>query len=143
MALRGEAIDVAERRHVAGVRSPRGNIPVELTSFIGRSAELTELKRLLSTSRLVTLTGLGGVGKTRLALRVAGELRQDFADGVWLIELDELHDGSLLVDVVAAGLGLRDDSARPLLEKLVDFLSPRNLLLVLDTVSKSSRQPRS
>ncbi len=132
MALRGEAIDVAERRHVAGVRSPRGNIPVELTSFIGRRAELTELKKLLSTSRLVTLTGLGGVGKTRLALRVAGELRQDFADGVWLIELDELHDGSLLVDVVAAGLGLRDDSARPLLEKLVDFLSPRNLLLVLD-----------
>jgi predicted ATPase len=132
MALRGEALDVAERRHVAGVRSLRGNIPVELTSFIGRRAELAELKKLLSTSRLVTLTGLGGVGKTRLALRVAGELRQDFADGVWLIELDELHDGSLLVDVVAAGLGLRDDSARPLLEKLVDFLSPRNLLLVLD-----------
>jgi predicted ATPase len=132
MALRGEAIDVAERRHVAGVRLPRGNIPVELTSFIGRRAELAELKKLLSTSRLVTLTGLGGVGKTRLALRVAGELRQDFADGVWLIELDELRDGSLLVDVTAAGLGLRDDSARPLLEVLVDFLRPRNMLLVLD-----------
>jgi predicted ATPase len=133
MALRGEAMDVAEPRRVAAVvRSPRGNIPVELTSFVGRRAELSELKKLLSTSRLVTLTGLGGVGKTRLALRVAAELRQDFADGVWLIELDELRDGSLLVEVVAAGLGLRDDSARPLLEKLVDFLSPRDMLLVLD-----------
>jgi non-specific serine/threonine protein kinase len=116
----------------AGARRPLGNLPLELTSFVGRRTELSEVSSLLSASRLVTLTGIGGVGKTRLALRAATEARRDFPDGVWLVELGDLRDGSMLVDVVAESLGVRDDSARPLREVLVEFLCPRKLLLVLD-----------
>ncbi|MDI9954232.1 protein kinase [Rhodococcus sp. IEGM 1305] len=108
------------------------NICLELTSFVGRRNEVTELKNLLSDSRLVSLTGIGGVGKTRLALRVATITHRDYADGVWLVELGELRDESLLVDMVAASLGLGDHSARPLIEVLVEFLVPRELLLVFD-----------
>ncbi|WP_099023907.1 protein kinase domain-containing protein [Mycolicibacterium palauense] len=115
-------------------RRPRrpGSLPAELTSFVGRDAELHAVRELLATSRMVTLTGLGGVGKTRLARRVAAEVQQDSTDDVRMVELGELRDGSLLVDVVAAGLGLRDESGRALRDVLVDFLAPRNLLLVLD-----------
>jgi predicted ATPase/DNA-binding CsgD family transcriptional regulator len=106
------------------------NLPAELTSFIGRRRELREAKRLLSVARLLTLTGTGGVGKTRLALRVAAELRRAFADGVWLVELAELRDSRLLPSVVAAALGLRD-TADPA-AGLAEFLGDRQLLLVLD-----------
>ncbi|MFF2107130.1 protein kinase domain-containing protein [Rhodococcus koreensis] len=119
-------------RTVPPLRNPHGNLPLELTSFVGRRAELTEVKRLLSTSRLLTLTGLGGVGKTRLALRAATSVRRAFDDGVWLVELAELRDGSLVADVVAAELGLRDQSARPAEDILVGFLTTRKALLVLD-----------
>lgn len=108
------------------------NLPLELTSFVGRRTELAEVKNLLSVSRLVTLTGIGGVGKTRLALRVASNVQRDFADGVWLVELGELHDESLVVGAVAAELGVRDQSSRPVTEILVEFLATRTLLLVLD-----------
>ena len=80
----------------------------------------------------MTLTGIGGVGKTRLALRIASEVRTDFPDGVWLVELGELRDESMLVDVVTATLGVRDQSARPPAELLIEFLCARKLLLVLD-----------
>ena len=135
MALRAEA-DTQEpaRRPAAssGFRRATGDLPLELTSFVGRSADLSEVKKLLSEFRLVTLAGIGGVGKTRLALRAAAESVADFPDGVWLVELGELRDTSSLVDLVAAAVGLRDQSARPLLEVLVEFLSSRKLLLVLD-----------
>lgn len=108
------------------------HLPAELTSFVDRRTELTEVKHLLSTSRLVTLTGIGGVGKTRLAVRVATTVRRDFADGVTLVELGELHDESLLVSVIAGALGLRNASVRSLHDVLVDFLARRQLLLVLD-----------
>ncbi|MGM5068843.1 protein kinase domain-containing protein [Rhodococcus qingshengii] len=114
------------------VRRADRNLPLELTSFVGRRTELAEVKNLLSVSRLVTLTGIGGVGKTRLALRVASNVQRDFADGVWLVELGELHDESLVVGAVAAELGVRDQSSRPLSEILVEFLATRTLLLVLD-----------
>ncbi|KXF50719.1 protein kinase [Rhodococcus sp. SC4] len=114
------------------VPGAKGNLPVELTSFVGRRTELSEAKKLLSVSHLVTLTGFGGVGKTRLALRVADSVKRAFVDGVWLVELGELTDASLLVDVMAAALGLRSQSARPLFDVLLEFLGPRNLLLVLD-----------
>ena len=114
-----------------GPRRP-GNLPLELTGFIGRLAELAEVTRLLSASRLVTLTGIGGVGKTRLALRAATQTHQDFPDGAWLIELGELRDPSLITEVVAAGVGLRDESGRSLREVLVEFLRSRRLLLILD-----------
>lgn len=109
-----------------------GNLPLELTSFVGRSSELGQLKLLLAQSRLTTLTGTGGVGKTRLALRAAADLRADFPDGVWLVELDELSDPSLVVDVVAAVLGVQDQPTRPLHDVVIDFLSTRQPLLVLD-----------
>ncbi|MFI9534362.1 protein kinase [Nocardia fusca] len=109
-----------------------GNLPLELTSFINRRTEVSEMKSLLATSRLVTLTGTGGVGKTRLALRGAAQARHDFPDGAWLVELAEISEPSLLAGVVATTLGLRDDSGIPLLEVLARFLSRRKILLVLD-----------
>ncbi|MDI9947563.1 protein kinase [Rhodococcus sp. IEGM 1305] len=109
-----------------------GGLPLELTSFVDRRTELAEATNLLSTSRLVTLTGIGGVGKTRLALRAAAKAQRNFSDGVTLVELAELLDDSLLSGVVAAALGLRDQSARPSHEVLVEFLAPREVLLVLD-----------
>jgi predicted ATPase len=135
MALRSESQADRPTRQAtrAGVTGRTlGNIPLELTSFVGRRSELSEVKKALSAARLVTLTGIGGVGKTRLALRIAGEVRTDFRDGVWFVELGELRDESMLVDVVTATLGVRDQSARPSLEVLIEFLSSRQLLLVLD-----------
>lgn len=113
-------------------RGTNGALPLELTSFVGRRKEVSELKSLLSASRLVTLTGVGGVGKTRLALRVASAVRKEFSDGVRLIELSEAHEGSLTESVVAAALGVRDQPARPIHDVLIDFLNPLDLLLVLD-----------
>ncbi|RZL73210.1 MAG: protein kinase, partial [Rhodococcus sp. (in: high G+C Gram-positive bacteria)] len=127
-----ERATFGQRRPTPAVRGAKGNLPVELTSFVGRRSELTDTKAMMAVSHLVTLTGIGGVGKTRLALRVAENMRRDFGDGVWLVELAELSDGSLLTDVVAAALGLRDYSATPLHEVLLEFLVPRELLLVLD-----------
>ncbi|MFC9557700.1 protein kinase [Rhodococcus sp. NPDC056960] len=109
-----------------------GGLPLELTSFVDRRTELAEATNLLSTSRLVTLTGIGGVGKTRLALRAATKAQRNFSDGVTLVELGELRDDSLLPGMVAAALGVRDQSARSAHEVLVEFLAPRELLLVLD-----------
>ncbi|WP_016881598.1 MULTISPECIES: protein kinase domain-containing protein [unclassified Rhodococcus (in: high G+C Gram-positive bacteria)] len=113
-------------------RGAKGNLPVELTSFVGRRSELTDTKAMLSDSHLVTLTGIGGVGKTRLALRVAENMRREFDDGVWLVELGELSDGTSLSEVVAAALGLREQAGTPLHEVLLEFLASRELLLVLD-----------
>ncbi|WP_433521305.1 protein kinase domain-containing protein [Nocardia pseudovaccinii] len=109
-----------------------GRIPLELTSFVNRRTELTAATNSLSTSRIVTLTGIGGVGKTRLAVRVATGVRRDFADGVAFVVLGELRDESLLLGIVAGALGLQDRSERPLHEVLVEFLADRELLLVLD-----------
>lgn len=108
------------------------NLPVELTSFINRRAELAEVKNLLSASRLVTLTGMGGVGKTRLAVRAASSVRRDFPDGTWLVELGELRDPSLLMNVVVATLGIHDRAPDPLQDLLLGFFGPRKSLLVLD-----------
>jgi predicted ATPase/DNA-binding SARP family transcriptional activator len=108
------------------------NLPVALTSFIGRARERAELTRLLSTTCLLTLTGAGGCGKTRLALVVAGDLLGDYPDGVWLIELAALADGALLPQAVATALGVREEAQRSLIFTLVDALRSRTLLLVLD-----------
>ncbi|EME67246.1 protein kinase/ LuxR family transcriptional regulator [Rhodococcus ruber BKS 20-38] len=113
-------------------RNTTGSLPLELTSFVGRRHELTEAKNLLVGSRLVTLTGIGGVGKTRLAVRIATAMQRDYVDGVRLVELGELRDRASLFDAVAASVGLRDQSARPVQEVLVEFLAPRQVLVVLD-----------
>ncbi|MBY8863536.1 protein kinase [Nocardia sp. CA2R105] len=109
----------------------KGSLPHELTSFVGRRTELTETKTLLASSRLVTLTGIGGVGKTRLALRAALGAQRDFPDGVWLVKLGQLRDGALLPGVIATAIGLRPQG-KPVLEVLIDYLESRRLLLVLD-----------
>jgi predicted ATPase/DNA-binding CsgD family transcriptional regulator len=110
-----------------------GNLPAEVTSFVGRRNELTESKRILEGSRLVTLSGVGGVGKTRLALRVAVDVQRTFADGVWLVELSALHEADLLPRTVAAALELPDRSAEDPLNLLAGYLADRHLLLILDT----------
>ncbi|HEX6355744.1 ATP-binding protein [Actinophytocola sp.] len=109
-----------------------GNLPQELTSFVGRRREVAEAKRVLTASRLVTLTGMGGVGKTRLALKVAGQVGRAFDDGVWLVELGELRESRLVVHTVAAALGIREQSGDPPLARLTEYLAGRQLLLVLD-----------
>lgn len=108
-----------------------GNLPAELTSFVGRRHELAEARRLLSSARLVTFVGVGGVGKTRLALRAAAEMRRAFGDGVWLVELEALSDPSLVPQAVAHALGLRDESFHAS-DRLADYLEDKSLLLVLD-----------
>lgn len=114
------------------VKDKLGNLPLELTSFIGRRREIAETRRLLATTRLVTLAGIGGAGKTRLALRVAKDSRRGFADGVWFVALGDLHDSALLAETVAAALGLPDQSGRPVSRVLIDYLSTRQTLVVLD-----------
>ncbi|ERB49690.1 hypothetical protein N806_06655 [Rhodococcus sp. P27] len=89
-----------------------GNLPLELTSFVGRRRELADARRLFESSRLLTLTGVGGAGKTRLAIRLAGALQRVFSDGTWLVELGELSDPDLLADYVAAPVRARQYRVR-------------------------------
>ncbi|MFI6598545.1 ATP-binding protein [Nonomuraea sp. NPDC050536] len=107
-------------------------LPVELTSFVGRRHEIAEVKRLLTGSRLVTLAGAGGVGKTRLALRVAADVRRAFHDGVCLVELATLNGPELLAQAVTESLGITDLSTRTPLQVLTEHLRDKQLLLVLD-----------
>jgi predicted ATPase/DNA-binding CsgD family transcriptional regulator len=116
-----------------GSRADRsGNLPAELTSFVGRQRELGQVADALSASRLVSLVGPGGVGKTRLAARTATRVARAFPDGTWLIELGALRDPALLTEHIAATLGLRDESGRWLVATLSDYLARRRLLLILD-----------
>jgi predicted ATPase len=110
------------------------NLPAELTSFVGREPELQALSELLGRVRLVTLTGPGGAGKTRLALRAAAELRDRFPDGVFLVELTAIDDPSLVPAAIAAVLGVQQEGLfpRPVMDILRSNLRDRNLLLVLD-----------
>jgi predicted ATPase len=111
---------------------PLHNLPLELSSFVGREKELAEVKRLLENNRLLTLTGSGGCGKTRLALAAASELAEGFEDGVWLVELASLADPSLVAQPVASTLGVREQQGRSLIETLSNYLSSKQVLLVLD-----------
>ncbi|HEY6501878.1 MAG TPA: LuxR C-terminal-related transcriptional regulator [Streptosporangiaceae bacterium] len=111
----------------------KGNIPAEVTRFIGRRRELAQVRDALERYRLVTLRGVGGVGKTRLALQAAVGLRRSFADGVWLAELSSLRNAELLARTVAASLGLPDQTAGDPVDLLADYLAERHLLLILDT----------
>src|SRR6516164_4958426 len=108
------------------------NLPTELTTFVGRRGELAEVRRLLAGSRLVTLTGVGGVGKTRLALRAAAGLARAFPGGEWLVRLDRLRDQALVAQAVAVALGLQDRADYAPAASLAEYLAGRQLLLVLD-----------
>jgi predicted ATPase/DNA-binding CsgD family transcriptional regulator len=112
-------------------RTPH-NLPIRLSSFIGREKELAELRRLLEGNRLLTLTGAGGCGKTRLALAAADELVETFEDGVWLVDLAPLADPSLVPQAVASTLGVREQPGRSPTETLSDYLASKKVLLVLD-----------
>ena len=112
--------------------SSRHNLPIERTSFVGREEETVEVKRLLSMTSLLTLTGTGGSGKTRFALALARELVGAYQDGAWLVELAPLSDPELVERTVAGVLGVREQPGRPLTATLVDHLSSKKLLLVMD-----------
>ena len=108
------------------------NLPIQLTSFIGRVREIAEAKMLIRAARLVTLTGSGGAGKTRLALQVAADVVEDYPDGVWLAELAPLADPALVPKTVASALSVPEQPGREMTETLVDALRSKTLLLVLD-----------
>ena len=108
------------------------NLPVQLTSFIGRESALVELRHRLSRARLLTLSGPGGCGKTRLALQLAGELTADFPDGLWFVDLVPLADSSLVAQKVMSAAGVREQADRSAQETLVGFFATKRSLLVLD-----------
>lgn len=108
------------------------NLPAQVSSFVGRERELEEVKRLVTGSRMVTLTGTGGAGKTRLAVQLAADVIDDFADGVWYVELAPLAEETLVPQQVASALDVREQGDRTLLAALCEHLRPKELLLVLD-----------
>jgi predicted ATPase/tRNA A-37 threonylcarbamoyl transferase component Bud32 len=110
----------------------RTNLPAQLTSFVGRESEIDELIGLLKRARLVTLTGPGGIGKTRLALQVSSDLLDVYVDGVWLVELAALVEPSSIVQSVALALGLQDEADVDLLDAITDYVASRHLLIVFD-----------
>jgi len=116
----------------AGEQVPAANLPVQLTSFIGRDAEMTQVRALLQDNRLVTLTGAGGVGKTRLALQVAAEVLTWFPAGVWHVDLAPLTDAAVVAVAVARALGLPDEVGRSPMAMMAGFIGARRALVVLD-----------
>ncbi len=114
------------------VSAPKHNLPHPVSSFIGREREIAEIRVLLSTTRLVTLTGTGGCGKTRLALETARQALDEFPDGIWLVSLASLSEPMLVVQTIASTLGVREVPPHPVLDALSGYLRSRSLLLILD-----------
>ena len=108
------------------------NLPQQLTSFVGRERELAQARELLSRGRLLTLLGVGGLGKSRLSLQIAAEVLEDFPDGVWLVELAPIADERLVPLGVASALGVKEDPGRPVQDALVKHVANRQLLILLD-----------
>jgi predicted ATPase len=125
----GLAVDFPPLRTVDAVP---GNLPMQTTSFVGRDAAVKELTEQVRAHRLVTLTGVGGVGKTRLAVQVAAELVSEFPDGVWLVELAPVGEPDAVADVVATALGVTPQAGLSMTASLIQALSGRRLLVVLD-----------
>ncbi len=111
---------------------PNNNLPRSLTTFIGRETELREIIALVREQRLVTLTGTGGVGKTRSALEIGAQVLDGSADDVWLVNLAPLHDASLVAATIARALEVEASPGRPVLETLVAYLKAKALLLIVD-----------
>ncbi len=112
------------------------NLPVELTSFVGRERELDEVRALLASSRLVTLTGPGGTGKTRLALQVAASLADQYPDGTWFVPLGSVADTGLVIPAIARAMGVGDDPSRSPIDVLAAELAPKQALLVVDNLEQ-------
>jgi predicted ATPase/class 3 adenylate cyclase len=130
-----QLVHPALRRQFPALRSLEAtpnNLPQQLTSFIGREHELAEVRRRLRQARLLTIVGIGGLGKSRLSLQAASEALDDYPDGVWFVELAALTDARLVPQAVASVLGVREEVGRPVLETLARFVRDRRLLLVLD-----------
>jgi predicted ATPase/class 3 adenylate cyclase len=108
------------------------NLPYQVSTFVGREAEMTKIRELLRGTRLLTLTGAGGVGKTRLALQAAAEMLYEYPDGVWLVDFAALSDGGLVWQVLATALSVREEPGQALAETVLAHLSKRNALLLLD-----------
>jgi predicted ATPase/class 3 adenylate cyclase len=108
------------------------NLPTQLTTFIGRDGELDEAAGLLATTRLLTLTGPGGTGKTRLSLQLAARASDDFPDGVYFVPLEPIRDPMLVAPRIASALGVAEGTARPIADSLADWLREKRLLLLLD-----------
>jgi predicted ATPase/class 3 adenylate cyclase/DNA-binding XRE family transcriptional regulator len=108
------------------------NLPLQLTRFIGREREIDEIKGLLRSARLLTLTGAGGTGKTRLAMEVAKQIGEQFPDGVWLIDFVALREPNLILQAITTALGIREEPKRSLLQTLTDYLRSKKLLLLFD-----------
>ena len=108
------------------------NLPAQLTSFVGRQAETTELRRTITDNRLVTLTGAGGAGKTRLALELAAGLTTEFADGIWYVDLAPITNPVVAPVTVARTLGLPDQPGRSTMDTVVRFIGEKAILLLLD-----------
>jgi predicted ATPase/DNA-binding XRE family transcriptional regulator len=144
LAVEGEARarlhSLAQRRRkaralpsrVAPLPSAPNNLPLQLTSFVDRAEERANVEALLRRYRLVTLTGAGGIGKTRLALEVASEMLGMFEDGAWLVELAPLNDGALVPSAIATVLGVQEDPGRALGETINAYVKSKALLLILD-----------
>jgi predicted ATPase/class 3 adenylate cyclase len=139
--------DLASPEHVFQVVHPRlrkefpvlrslegtpNNLPHQLTSFVGRARELAEIRTALAHTRLLTLVGMGGLGKTRLSLHVAADEMDAYPDGVWFVELAPLRDGRLVTQAIATVLGVKEEAGRPVAEAVINYVKDRRLLLVLD-----------
>jgi len=114
------------------VREIPNNLPLQPSSFVGRERELEEVKSALAGARLVTLLGMGGLGKTRLSLQVASEVMHQFTDGVWFVDLSPIRDAELVASEAAHVLGVTEEPGRPLLQTLCAHLKQRRVLLILD-----------
>lgn len=123
---------VAPAPATRGTLLPKNNLPADRNVFIGREKEIAQLKQRLSEHQLVTLTGSGGVGKTRLAIQTARESVLDYGNGAWLVELASLANPDLVPGAVAMVLGVRGESDQPIIAALTDYLRDKTLLLVLD-----------
>src|SRR5215475_7176832 len=117
----------AEEREAEEAIEIRSDLPQAPNSFIGRERELGELRELVGTTRALTLCGAGGIGKTRLALRLVGDVADGFPDGAWYVELGDLRQPDLVVSRVASVIGVSEEPGRPLMETLADALRPRRL----------------
>ncbi len=128
----GPVVAVADPRAAATVDRTRTNLPQLLTSFVGRERELAEIKQRLPNTRMLTLTGTGGIGKTRLALQAAAEVREAYRDGVWFVDLSPLVDPTLVPSAVAQVLKVKEAAGQPLRATLCAHLRGKEVLLILD-----------